>query len=329
MTRRTLHTTVDQAPFREPFRIAGHVIHGLPALRVTLTEEGVAGRGEAGGVFYLGDDVDHMLGEVERVRREVVAGIDRAALRDLLPPGGARNAIDAALWELEARRTGRAVWQIAGLARPQGRVTTYTLGADDPGTILRNLAGYADARALKLKLDGDVDADILRLRCVREARPETWLMVDANQGYTPEGLMQLVPTLVAYDVQLLEQPLARGSEAALEGLSLPLAIAADESALGLADLAGLVGRFQVVNIKLDKCGGLTEALMMVAEARRLSLRVMVGNMGGTSLAAAPAFLLAQICDVVDLDGPKFLASDMPGGARYADGRIMIDEGFWG
>ena len=181
---------------------------------------------------------------------------------------------------------------------------------------------FPHARALKLKLSGDVDADIDRVRAVREARRDVWLGVDANQGYSLDTLEAVMPTLVDARVKLVEQPLPRGREADLEGFDSPIPLAADESVQGLADVAGLVGRFNVVNIKLDKCGGLTEALLIVNEARRLGLQVMVGNMVGTSLAMAPAFVIAQLCDYVDLDGPTFLTQDRRPSVSYDGGSIQ-------
>lgn len=329
MTPRSLAVTVEPLAFREPLRIAGRIITGLPGVRVTIRQGAVAGRGEAGGVFYLADGPEHMTAEIERVRGDIERGADREVLLELLPPGGARNALDAALWELDARLSGQPVWRLAGLRKPQPVVTTYTLGADAPDDLRRRLAAYGDAKALKLKLDGDLDADRERIRMIHAARPDAWLMVDGNEGYTRDGLLALAPDLSKGGVRLLEQPLPRGREHDLEGLDLPVPLAADESLQGPADLAGLVGRFQVANIKLDKCGGLTAALRMAAEARRLGLGVMVGNMGGSSLAAAPAWLLAQVCDHVDLDGPKFLAEDLAGGAHYARGKVEIPSGFWG
>jgi L-alanine-DL-glutamate epimerase-like enolase superfamily enzyme len=180
-----------------------------------------------------------------------------------------------------------------------------------------------------LKLTGELDLDIARVRAVRAARPGLWLGVDANQGYTIDRLESLMPALVEANVALVEQPLARGKEADLQGFSAPVPIAADESALCLADLPGLVDRFNIVNIKLDKCGGLTEALQMAHAARELGLGVMVGNMVGTSLAMAPGFMLGQLCDVVDLDSPIFLKADRKPGAVYSDGKIWCGEQVWG
>jgi L-alanine-DL-glutamate epimerase-like enolase superfamily enzyme len=189
--------------------------------------------------------------------------------------------------------------------------------------------GYSSARAIKVKLTGELGLDIRRVAAIRAARPDVWLGVDANQGFTRKDLDPLVDALSAHRVSLLEQPLRRGSEADLEGYRCPIPIAADESALGLDDVEGLVGRFDVFNIKLDKCGGLTEALMIAAEARRLGLGVMVGNMVGTSLAMAPAFIVGQHCDVVDLDGPTFLTQDRKPSCEYRDGTIWCANDVWG
>jgi L-alanine-DL-glutamate epimerase-like enolase superfamily enzyme len=189
--------------------------------------------------------------------------------------------------------------------------------------------GYAQARALKLKLTGDLEDDIARVRAVRAARPDCWIGVDANQGFGIADLPALVEVLVEADVKLLEQPLRRGAEADLDGFSCPIPIAADESVLTLADVPGLVGRFNVVNIKLDKCGGLTEGLAMARKARELGLGVMVGNMVSTSLAMAPAFVVGQLCDVVDLDGPIFLAKDREPGIVYEDGYVRCPDNVWG
>jgi L-alanine-DL-glutamate epimerase-like enolase superfamily enzyme len=320
---------VEKLPFAAPFRIAGYVFEHMDAVVVTLEDGTHRGRGEAEGVFYLHDDAPQMLEALEGCRAAVEAGIGREALQRLLPPGGARNALDCALWELEARRSGRPVWELAGLDPPQPLVTTFTLGADEPERMAAVARRYHEARALKLKFTGDRELDRARLAAVRAARPDVWIGVDANQAYGVGDLEALVRALVAARVELLEQPLARGQEAALEGFSSPIPLAADESALSLADVPGLVNRFQVVNIKLDKCGGLTEGLAMARAARRLGLKVMVGNMVGSSLAMAPAFVLGQLCDVVDLDGPTFLRQDRTPGVTYAQGLIWCDEQVWG
>ena len=325
----SLDLAIESLPLAKPFRISGHVFTDTPVVLVTLSDGEHAGRGEASGVYYLNDDVPAMAAAIESVRGAVEAGITREQLQTLLPAGGARNALDCALWELEARRSGVPVWELAGLAEPRPLRTTFTLGADDPEVMAEGARGYAQARALKLKLTGDLDVDIARVQAVRAARPECWIGVDANQGFAIGDLDTLVAALVAADVKLLEQPLARGREADLDGYQCPIPIAADESALSLADVNGLVGRFNVVNIKLDKCGGLTEGLAIAKRARELGLGVMVGNMVGSSLAMAPAFIVGQLCDVVDLDGPIFLAADRKPSIEYVDGNAWCGEAMWG
>jgi L-alanine-DL-glutamate epimerase-like enolase superfamily enzyme len=324
-----LHVEVEKLRLSAPFRISGFVFEEQEVVVVTLDDGAHRGRGEASGVYYLGDTAQTMVAEIEAVRGAIEQNIDRTALQQLLPPGGARNAVDCAVWELEAHRRGVAVWELAGIDAPKPLVTTFTLGADEPATMAAGARKFAQARALKLKLTGDLKDDIERVRAVRTARPEVWMGVDANQGYGIDSLGSLMGVLESANVSLLEQPLKRGREADLTGFKSKIPIAADESVLKLADIAGLVGRFDVVNIKLDKCGGLTEALAMAHEARRLGLGVMVGNMVGTSLAMAPAFVLGQLCDVVDLDGPIFLAKDRTPSMTYTNGSAWSGEEVWG
>lgn len=314
---------------KAPFRITGHTFHDPLATLVTLRDGAHVGHGEASGVYYLRDTPEGMLATLESHRAAIEAGLDRQALRTLLPAGGARNALDCALWELEAQRAGKAVWQIAGVKSHRPLLTTFTVGADTPQAMAAGAQGYAQARAIKLKLTGDADLDIARVRAVRAARPDVWLGVDANQGYVADTLQRLLPALVDARVALLEQPCARGREADLDGVDHVIPIAADESVQGLDEVEALVGRFDVVNIKLDKCGGLSEGLLIAERARALGLQVMVGNMLGTSWAMAPAFVLGQQCDVVDLDGPLFLAGDRTPGVVYAGGMISCDDAVWG
>jgi len=312
-----------------PFRISGYVFEAMPATVATLHRDGHSGRGEAAGVYYLDDRPEAMLATLEARRDEIEHGLDREQARALLPPGGARNALDCALWELESRHAGVPVWRLAGLDATRPLLTTFTLGADAPETMARGALGFAKARALKLKLTGDPDLDGARVAAVRAARPDAWLGVDANQGYVADTLERLLPVLVAQQVSLLEQPCRRGHEHELDGVDHVVPIAADESVQGLDELEALAGRFDVVNIKLDKCGGLTEGLLMAARARELGMKVMVGNMCGTSLAMAPAFVLGQSCDVVDLDGPLFLERDREPSVRYGDGMIHCGDEVWG
>jgi L-alanine-DL-glutamate epimerase-like enolase superfamily enzyme len=316
-------------PLRKPFRISGYVFEVTPVVVVTARRGRHSGRGEAAGVYYLKDTPDAAAATLRDFVRAMPRNLTRASLQELLPPGGARNALDCALWELEARERSVSPCALAGLPAPRPLLTTVTLGADEPETMAEGAREYGFAHALKLKLSGDVDVDVARVRAVRAARPDVWLGVDANQGYAPATLERLVPTLVACDVKLLEQPFKRGRETEHDGLQLPLPVAADESCLHIGELGSLVGRFDVVNIKLDKCGGLTEGLAMARRAQQLGLKVMVGNMTGTSLSVGPAFVLGQLCDVVDLDGPTFLANDPPPRVTYANGKVDCPPEVWG
>jgi L-Ala-D/L-Glu epimerase len=324
-----LSVAVERLPFSAPFRIAGHVFEHQDAIVVTLEQDGRRGRGEACGVFYFGDTAPGMAAQVEAQRAAIEAGIDRTALQTLLPPGGARNALDCALWELESWQRALPVWQLARLSAPKSLITTFTLGAEEPQVMAAAARRYTDAKALKLKFSGQPALDLARLHAVREVSPEVWLGIDANQAYRIGDMDKLVRALADAQVALLEQPLARGHEADLDTFDSPIPLAADESAQGLADVPGLVGRFQVVNIKLDKCGGLTEGLAMAHTARALGLKVMVGNMMGSSLAMAPSFVLGQLCDVVDLDGPTFLSNDRTPGVEYHQGLIWCGPEVWG
>jgi len=312
-----------------PFRISGYVFEASELVVVELDGGRHRGRGEASGVYYLGDEAPQIVEQLEQNRAAIEACGSREELRQSLPPGGARNAVDCALWELEANRSGIPAYRLAGIDAPRPLVTTFTLGADEPEVMAKGARDYAAARAIKLKLTGSLELDVARVRAVREARPDVWLGVDANQGFAIHDLGALVQAMVEQKVALIEQPLPRGSEADLEGFESDIPLAADESVLSLEDVPQLVGRFQVVNIKLDKCGGLTEALLMAAEARRLGLGVMVGNMVGTSWAMAPAFILGQQCDVVDLDGPTFLKQDRVPGVVYGDGQVWCPDEVWG
>ncbi|PEQ14066.1 dipeptide epimerase [Novosphingobium sp. PC22D] len=327
--RRTLEVRVEHFPYAQPFRITGHVFTETAVVVAEISQGADRGRGEAAGAYYLKDDVAAMTGAIERAREAIEAGADRSALQKLLPPCGGRNALDCALWDLEAQQSGRPVWQLAGLPEPKPLRTTLTIGADEPGRMADAAAALADATTLKLKLTGEAALDAARVEAVRAARPDCWIGVDANQGYSAGALPALFATLERHGVALLEQPLARGAEAGLDGIERAIPVAADESALSLAETDALVGRFDMVNIKLDKCGGLTEGIAIARRARELGLDVMVGNMMGSSLAMAPSYLLGQLCKVVDLDGPTFLARDRDPGVRYQAGNIHCPSQIWG
>jgi L-alanine-DL-glutamate epimerase-like enolase superfamily enzyme len=326
--RLQLHTRLEKWALKEPFHITGYTFDEFEALVVTLHEGDRFGRGEALGVYYRNDTPAAMQVQVEALRERIEGGLTRQELLQLLPAGGARNAVDCALWDLEAKRSGRPVWMLVGGEAPQPLVTTFTLGADAPATMAGIARGFPGARALKLKLTND-ELNAERVRAVRAACPDAWIMVDANQGFTRDSFARLLPALVEARVAVVEQPFPIGNEAWLDGLDSPIMIAADESVQDHHDLPSLVGRVGMINIKLDKCGGLTEALAMAAQARELGFELMVGNMSGSSLAMAPAFVLGQSCKVVDLDGPIYLRRDPAPSAIYEHGRIWCDDAIWG
>jgi L-Ala-D/L-Glu epimerase / N-acetyl-D-glutamate racemase len=328
-TARSLSIERAAMRFAQPFRISGYVFEAMPSIVATISDNGLDGRGEAAGVYYTGDDQDRMFEMIEQVRAVVEAGMNRKDLQGALPSGGARNALDCALWELDSKLARVPVWSLAGLPRPHPLVTTFTLPADDPAVIEERIRTLGIVHAIKLKLDGDIAADRERLELVRRLRPETWLSVDANQGFQASDLDSLAEMLRLHRVALVEQPVARGEEHLLRGWSPGVPVAADESILDLAELQERGELFDVINIKLDKCGGLTEAIAMARLARTMGKQVMVGNMGGSTLAMAPGFLLGQICDVVDLDGPYGLADDPLAEHIYSNGKIFVPEALWG
>jgi L-alanine-DL-glutamate epimerase-like enolase superfamily enzyme len=323
-----MQADIEKWPTKQPFHITGYTFTAFEAVVVTLREGDLMGRGEGLGVYYRNDTPASMLAQIEALRPRIEAGLTREQLQHVLPAGGARNALDCALWDLEAKRRGESAWKLAAQQAPRPLVTTFTVGAEAPAVMAERAIAYTGARAIKLKLTDD-DHNAERVLAVRAARPDVWLMVDANQGFTRESFARLLPILVDARVDVVEQPFPIGKEGWLDGLERPIRIAADESVQDRSDLPNVVGRVDIVNIKLDKCGGLTEALALAKEARELGFELMVGNMSGSSLAMAPAFVVGQLCEVVDLDGPTFLTSDRTPGASYDDGRIWCPENLWG
>lgn len=313
---------------RAPFRITGHVFTELDALVVEVSEGGHVGRGEAAGVYYLSDFPAHALEQVAQIIPDLEQGLDRAALQARLPPGGARNAVDCALWDLECKLAGEAIWTRTGIA-PRALETCQTIGVlptpADSGAAAAAMMGYG---LLKLKLDGDRPVD--RVRAVRSARPDARIIVDANQGFTLMQLEECLPEFAACRVEMVEQPLPRGGDEGLETIEHLVPICADESCLHRGELDAAARRYDMINIKLDKTGGLTEALLLAEAAAARGLDVMVGNMLGTSLAMAPAFLIGLKARIADLDGPLSLRWDRPNPIRYENGRVgPFSRELWG
>ena len=272
------------------------------------------GRGECVPYPRYGESVDSVVQALEQMRGAVFSGLDRESLQRAMPPGAARNALDAAFWDLDAKRADRPVAELAGLGVLRPLVTAYTLSLDTPERMGAAAATHRARPLLKLKLTGDGDID--RVRAVRRNAPQSRLIVDANEGWSPRHFAELMPELAELGVELIEQPFPAGDDDALAELAHPIPVCADESCHTAADLDRLVGKYEAVNIKLDKTGGLTEALALAEAARARGFTIMVGCMIATSLAMAPAILVAQQASVVDLDGPLLLANDRAQGLRY-------------
>jgi L-Ala-D/L-Glu epimerase / N-acetyl-D-glutamate racemase len=305
MSQRTLDARKERWAFKEPFVITGHTFVDSDLLYVSLSEGSATGRGEAAGVYYLDETGDSMLADLEGVRTAVENGADRESLLELLPPGGARNALDCALWDLEAKQTGRTIWELTGI-EPGVTRTVLTIGIDTP-EVMGATAETLDTHHIKVKLNGELARE--RVAAVRAARPDAEIVVDVNQGWTFDQLRALAPEFADLGVAMIEQPLPRGGDEELEGYASPVPLCADESCLCVAEFEQAARRYQVVNIKLDKSGGLTEGLEIARLAAGRGIDVMVGNMMGTSLAMAPGFVIAQLARFVDLDGALFLTSD--------------------
>ncbi|WP_295531115.1 dipeptide epimerase [Novosphingobium sp. Chol11] len=304
---------------REPFVIARGAQTEQDAIAVILTSEtGARGRGEACGVDYAGETVASMTAQLESVRAPVLAGAGQSDLPALLPPGGARFALDAALWDLEAKAAPGGIAALTGIA--MAPVTTaYTIGIRSLADYEATARRFADFRLLKVKVNAD--DPIAAIAAVKRGAPDAALIVDPNQAWTAEMLAAHAPILKSMGVVLIEQPVAVGAEASLDGWRSPIPLAADELVDGEGDLDRAAGRFDVINIKLDKCGGLTAALALAEVCHARGFGLMVGCMAGSSLCMAPALVLAQRCDFVDLDGPLLLAGDWPDPLTYHHGVV--------
>ena len=324
-----LSTSIRRWPMREAFVTSRDAQLSRATVQVAIADGGGhIGRGEGCGVSYAGETGETMLAQIEAVRGEVERGINRHELLDLLGPGGARAALDAGLWDLEAKASGRSVFDLTSIGTPRPLTTTYTIG-------IRSLEGYEDAarrwahhKMLKVKVGAD--DPVAAIEAVRRGAPESRFVVDPNQSWSADQVSQYAPALVRLGVILLEQPIKVGDEHDLAGREIEIAICADELINDVSDLSKAQGCFQVVNIKLDKSGGLTAALALAEAAIAMGFDLMVGCMEGSSLSMAPATVLGQKCTFVDLDGPLLQAEDWPDGLRYEGGRVYPpDRLFWG
>jgi L-alanine-DL-glutamate epimerase-like enolase superfamily enzyme len=316
---RKLTARAEAWPIAGAFVIARGSKTEAVVVTVEIERDGATGRGEATPYARYGETPDSVLARIEAARDFIETGGHRDGLQTAMPPGAARNAVDCALWDLLAKRTGRRAYEMAGRTRLDPVKTAYTLSLGPPDAMAEQAAANARRPLLKLKIGGADDLD--RIEAVRRAAPKSRLIVDANEALAFDDLARLAPECARLGVLLIEQPLKAGEDDALRGYDSPVPLCADESLHTRAELAACVGRYDCVNIKLDKAGGLTEALALVAEARALGLRIMIGCMVSTSLALAPALILAQGAEFVDLDGPLLLAQDRQPGLTYVGSMI--------
>ncbi|API51522.1 dipeptide epimerase [Rhizobium leguminosarum] len=325
---RTLDIQMNSFPIAGTFTISRGAKTEAEVITCTLVEEGAQGLGECVPYRRYGETMESVFAQIEAARPLIEAGISRRDLLSAMPPGAARNAVDCALWDLEAKRTGDSVADRLGLSAPQPLTTAYTISLGEPEVMAAQAREHAGRALLKVKVGtGD---DESRIRAVRAAAPDAAIILDANEGW-PEAVLERHLNIAAEaGVTLVEQPLPAGRDGLLAEIRRPLLVCADESVHHTGDLASLADRYDAINIKLDKTGGLTEALSMKAEAERLGFSIMIGCMVGTSLAMAPAVLLAQNADFVDLDGPLLLARDREPGLRYAASLVFPPETtLWG
>ena len=333
-----MHLNVDceSWPYKTPFRVSRGAEAALDVIVVTLTDaDGHIGRGEAAGVDYDGETVPRLAAQIEAIRPAIErvdgaaldgaasdgAAVDGAMLAALLPAGGARNALDCALWDLTAKRRGTSVWALAQLLEPRVLTTCVTLGIDTDEAVAAGARRYAGWPMIKVKVDGERPLEAVRL--VHGISPASRLIVDPNQAWTCELLNRAAPEMQSLGVVLIEQPVPRGEDETLRAYRGSIRLAADESVGDRAGLGRVMDLYQVVNVKLDKTGGLTEALALARDARTLGLQVMVGCMAGTSLAMAPGMVVGQMAEFVDLDGPLLHSADREHGIAYDRGLMRL------
>jgi L-alanine-DL-glutamate epimerase-like enolase superfamily enzyme len=323
-----LTAKIERFPTAGAWTISRESITEVVVVTAEASLGGHTGCGECRPYPRYDEFPEGVVADIEAVARDL--GTDPAGvnLNTLMAPGAARNAVDCALWDLRAKLAGQPVWQLAGLAEPKPLITAYSLSLDTPQAMQAKAAENAHRPLLKVKLGGEGDID--RIRAVRAGAPSADIIVDANEGWTPESYAELAPELLALGVSMVEQPLPAWDDAALADIDRPLPVCADEACHDTASLAGLALKYDMINIKLDKTGGLTEALLLKAQAEAMGMRVMVGCMLASSLAMAPAVLVAQGAEIVDLDGPLLLAADRDHPLKYdAEGVHPPTPELWG
>jgi L-alanine-DL-glutamate epimerase-like enolase superfamily enzyme len=315
-------------PFKKPFSITGYNFTECNTVRVYVEENGFVGRGEAVGIYYKGETIDSIEEQLISISDRFSSIQSREQIQDLLPSGGARNALDCALWDLEAKRSKRSVWELLDIS-PKPLVSVATVGLDTPEMMAETARKLYNYPILKIKLSSD--DPLARLTAIRKIRPKALLVVDVNQGWTFEELVKYIPKINKIGVEMVEQPLPRGKDYELQDYKSAVPLAADESCLDSSEYELVAKRYDIINIKLDKCGGLTEGLKIVESAKRDGKGLMIGNMCGSSLSMAPAYVIGQSCQYVDIDGPLFAKEDISNGLRYDKGGLVSipNANLWG
>jgi L-Ala-D/L-Glu epimerase len=327
MASRDLSVRTERWPIAGTFTISRGSRTEAVVVVCEIRQGSAVGRGECVPYPRYGETVDGVAADIEAMIDQVDGGLDRQGLLTAMKPGAARNAIDCALWDLEAKLSGKRAWDLAGIPAPKPLTTVYTISLGAPEEMAEN-ARNSGRPHLKIKLGGEGDAD--RLAAIRAAVPEATLVIDANEAWTPANLEKNLAVCERFGIAMVEQPLPAAEDGALKGIRRPLPICADESVHDRGSLEHLVGKYDAINIKLDKTGGLTEAFLLAEAAEKLGFRIMTGCMVGTSLSMAPATLVAQRAFLVDLDGPLLLREDRPEGLRY-DGSTVYPpaSSLWG
>ena len=324
----TITAKIERFPTAGSWTISRGTVSEVEVVTAEARLGGKTGRGECRPYARYDEFAEGVVADIEAVVPQLGGNPEAVDLSRLMAPGAARNAVDCALWDLRAKLAGKRVWQLAGLAQPKPLITAYSLSLDAPEKMRAKAAEHAGRPLLKVKLGGE--GDLERIRAVRAGAPKATIIVDANEGWTPESYAELAPELLALGVAMVEQPLPAWDDGALADMARPLPVCADEACHDTASLRGLAGKYDMINIKLDKTGGLTEALRLKAEAERMGFDVMVGCMLASSLAMAPAVLVAQGAEIVDLDGPLLLAADRDNPLKYdAEGVHPPTPELWG
>lgn len=327
MSTRRLTARIERFPVRGAFVIARGAKTFVDVVVAEITDGAVSGRGEGTPIYYRGESAESVLAQVESTAPLIAAGAARPDLLSAMPPGAARNAVDAALWDLEAKAADTAVWRTIGLPQPRPLLTAFTISLGEPGAMAAAASAAAHRELLKIKLSGEGDLD--RVAAVRRGAPDARLIVDANEAWGGLDIERLAAAMADLQVELIEQPVPAGSDHLLDHVRSAVPFCADESIHDRASLDAVVGRYRFINIKLDKAGGLTEALALVHAAKQRGIGVMTGCMLSTSLGIAPAFFVAMQGMYADLDGP-LLIEDRAGGMRFDGSDVWPpDRALWG